>query len=85
MCGLISVIIGARISASAIMYKTLKRKIEKLSKWMYITLMSLTIFGFFLPRICLSLINFYFSDMKDESFDLPVPMMYIISFRPQSH
>lgn len=69
--------IGAPISASAIMYKTLKRKIEKLSKRMYTTLMSSMIFGFFVPNICLSLVNFYFLDMADESFALPVPMMYI--------
>lgn len=70
--------IGANNLTSTITFKELNRKIEKFSKLLYRIVMGSIIFGFLLPPACLGLVNYYILDKKDESFDLPTPMMYEI-------
>lgn len=67
--------------STANIYKKLKQKIEKLSTWSCNTMISATIFVFLIPSICVSFVNYYVYDMDDESFDLAVPMKYIIQMK----
>lgn len=66
-------------------YENLLSKIEHVSKWMYILLLSSSFFANLLPTITISFINYYLYDLKDESFNLSYPMMCVCTKKMFEH
>lgn len=75
--------IGCYTSYSrAEIYNELNKKIEHFTKWAYINIVYFGTAGSMIPPILLSFMNYYIYDLKDESFELVTPIMYVkmISF-----
>lgn len=58
------------------MYMKLNEKIDWLSKWLYMIGIVLALAVYFCPIIVMSYIKYYVNDLKEESFEMPSPMMY---------
>lgn len=69
--------IGMERPASKIIYTKLNEKIERVSKWSYIALVYIAFGGCGLCSLFVSYINYYIFDLKDESFLVPTPLMYV--------
>lgn len=56
-------------------YTQLNEKIERISKWIYLAVLVVSIGGVGLFTILLSYINYFIFDMEDDSFIVPIPLM----------
>lgn len=52
-------------------------RIELISKVLHFILTKLTVAGIHLPPIVLTAINYFIYDLKDDSYVLPFPLMYV--------
>lgn len=57
-------------------YNDLIVKIEKMCDFMYFVLVDVSLVGFLLPALLITLINYYVYDLNEESYILPAPTMY---------
>lgn len=56
-------------------YTQLNEKIERISKWIYLAVLVVSIGGVGLFTTLLSYINYFIFDMEDDSFIVPIPLM----------
>lgn len=57
-------------------YSELNLKIEKMCDFIYFALVDVSLVGFLLPALLITLINYYVYDLNEESYLLPSPTMY---------
>lgn len=74
---------GTEVSAdSKAKYSQLNDRIERMSKIVNFATIKLSLFGFMVPALFVTLANYFIYDLSDDSFRLPSPMMWVLIFAP---
>lgn len=73
-------ILGLDISTSRYMYSKMNEKIEMVSQILHFAFVKVTLPGLMVPFFVISAVNYLMYDLKDESFQLPYPVMYVQLF-----
>lgn len=66
-------------STSKAMYSNLNDKIELISKWSYIFMIKIIVVGFSVGTLASCYANYYIFDLKEDSFILPVFLMWVMA------
>lgn len=61
------------------MYNEINEKIERTSKLVYTIFVEASIVGLIVPPIIITLVNYFIYDLKEQSYFLPTPVMYVIN------
>lgn len=64
-------------TSNATMYAELNGKIEQMTELMYFAVVKLTPVGVMMPALIITIVNYYLYDLDDESFFLPLLVMYV--------
>lgn len=59
-------------------FAAINRKIERMSKLIYFSMLKINAPGIMLPSFFISMINYYVLDLGDKSFSLLCPVMYVM-------
>lgn len=59
------------------MYTNLNGIIERVTKWICIYAIEAILIGITITSIITSYVNYYILDLKDESFSLSIPIVYV--------
>lgn len=57
------------------MYSELNDKIENMTKLLYFVMLKLSLAGFSIPMLAITIGNYFLCDFGDESYILPCPVM----------
>lgn len=60
-----------------IKYIELNEKIERMSKIVHFFIVKVVYVQSFLPPILITMINYFIYDLKDDSFYMVIPMMFV--------
>lgn len=64
-------------TSNATMYAELSEKIELITKFMYFAVVKLTPIGVMVPALIITIVNYSVYDLGNESFFLPILVMYV--------
>lgn len=66
-----------KCSTSTSVYIELNEKIEYTCKLVHFVIVKLTFIGIMLPQVLITTINYFLYDLKDQSYFLSVPVMWV--------
>lgn len=75
-----SIFKGLHKAYAKCMYTALNEKIEQSSKWFHFAI-KLTVVLVIVPNLLISYINYFVYDLKEDSFILACPMMWVLKKR----
>lgn len=59
------------------MYNELNQNVERICEGIYFFVVEVSFVGIVLSPLATTVVNYFFGDMKEDSYLLPTPLMYV--------